>query len=142
MTATGLYTFDHSLNTTKEWLRDLQSRMRLTNEEQSLFVLRAVLQALRDRLTVEECASFAAEIPMLLQGVYYHGWKPGNKPLKIRSEEEFVALVDRHLNGRYDPHEAIRNVFAMLSNRMSAGEIRDIKEMLPESIRRLWPDSP
>lgn len=142
MTATGLYTFDHSLNTTKEWLKDLQERMDLADEEQALFVLRAVMQALRDRLTVEECAQLAAEIPMLLQGVYYHGWKPGNKPLKIRSEEEFVAMVNSHLNGRYDAHEAISHVFALLSNRLSAGEIQDIKSMLPESLRRLWPDSP
>ena len=142
MSATGLYTFDHSLNTTKEWLKDLQARMGLADEEQALFVLRGVMQALRDRLTVVECASLASEIPMLLQGVYYHGWKPGNKPLKIRTQQEFVDLVEQHLNGRYDAHEAIRNVFSLLSNRMSPGEIQDIKQMLPETLRRLWPDSP
>lgn len=142
MTATGLYTFDHSLNTTKEWLKDLQERMGLDDEEQALFVLRGVMQALRDRLTVEECAQLAAEIPMLLQGVYYHGWKPAHKPLKIRSEEEFVELVNSHLNGRYNAHDAISNVFAMLANRLSPGEIQDIKSMMPESLRRLWPDSP
>jgi uncharacterized protein (DUF2267 family) len=139
MTTTGVRTFDQSLETTKEWLQDVQEQMGLDDEQRAFRVMRAVLQALRDRLTVEEAAQFAAQLPMLLQGVYYHGWTPAGKPLKIRSREEFLDRVAEGLLREHDPEEACRTVFRVLEERMPGGEIEDVKRILPASIRDLWP---
>ena len=95
MTTTGVRTFDQSLETTREWLQEVQELMGLDDEQRAFRVMRAVLQTLRDRLTVEAAAKFAAQLPMLLQGVYYHGWTPAGKPIKIRNREEFLARVAR-----------------------------------------------
>jgi len=139
MTMTGVRTFDQSLETTRQWLRDVQEQMGLDDEQRAFRVLRAVLQTLRDRLTVEEAAQFAAQLPMLLQGVYYHGWTPTGKPLKIRSRHEFLDHVAENLMREHDPEEACRTVFRVLEERMPGGEIEDVKRILPESIRDLWP---
>jgi uncharacterized protein (DUF2267 family) len=139
MTTTGVRTFDHSLETTKEWLREVQDLMGLDDEQRAFRVLRAVLQTLRDRLTIEEAAQFAAQLPMFLQGVYYHGWTPTGKPIKIRSREEFLDRVAEGLMREHDPEEACRAVFRVLEERMPGGEIEDVKRILPEPIRDLWP---
>jgi uncharacterized protein (DUF2267 family) len=113
--------------------------MELDDEQRAFRVLRAVLQVLRDRLTVEEAAQFAAQLPMLLQGVYYHGWTPAGKPLKIRSRQEFLDRVAEGLMRQHDPEEACRTVFHVLQERMPGGEIEDVKRILPAPIRDLWP---
>jgi uncharacterized protein (DUF2267 family) len=139
MTTTGVRAFDQSLETTREWLQDLQEQMGLDDEQRAFTVMRAVLQTLRDRLTIEEAAHFAAELPMLLQGVYYHGWTPKGKPEKIRSREEFLDRVAENLMRQHDPEEACRAVFSVLERRMAPGQIEDVKSILPEPIRDLWP---
>lgn len=138
-TPTGVRTFDQSLETTREWLQAVQEQMGLDDEQRAFRVLRAVLQTLRDRLTVEEAAQFAAQLPMLLQGVYYHGWTPTGKPLKIRSRQEFLDRVAEALLRQHDPEQACRTVFRVLEERMTGGEIEDVKRILPETIRDLWP---
>lgn len=136
---TGVRTFDQSLNTTIEWLKDVQEEMSLDDEQRAFKVMRGVLHALRDRLTVEEAAEFAAQLPMLLQGVYYHGWTPRGKPEKIRHLNEFLDKVAENLMREHDPEEATRAVFRVLERRMPGGEIEDVKRILPEPIRQLWP---
>lgn len=139
MTTTGVRTFDQSLETTKEWLREVQELMGLDDEQRAFRVMRAVLQTLRDRLTIEEAAQFAAQLPMFLQGVYYHGWTPTGKPIKIRNRQEFLDRVAEGLLREHDPEEACRTVFRVLEERMPGGEIEDVKRILPEAIRDLWP---
>jgi uncharacterized protein (DUF2267 family) len=139
MTATGVRTFDASLETTREWLRDVQEQMGLDDEQRAFRVMRAVLQTLRDRLTVEEAAQFAAQLPMLLQGVYYHGWTPRGKPEKMRERGDFLNKVAENLMREHDPEEACRAVFSVIERRMAGGEVEDIKRILPEPIRDLWP---
>jgi uncharacterized protein (DUF2267 family) len=138
MTITGLRTFDHSLATTKEWLKDVQEEMGLSDMQQAFEITRAVLQTLRDRLTVEEAAHFASQLPMLLQGVYYHDWMPAGKPLKIRTRQQFFEMVAEKMMGKYPPEEATKAVLYVLERRMSPGEMEDIKSMMPSDIKELW----
>jgi uncharacterized protein (DUF2267 family) len=140
-TTTGLRTFDHSLATTQDWLKDVQQELSLADQQQAFVVTRAVLHTLRDRLTVEEAAQFAAQLPMLLQGLYYHEWKPGDKPLRIRDKDEFLGIIAERLMGRHAPEEAARAVFRVTEKRMTGGEIEDVKSILPAEIREIWPES-
>lgn len=139
MTVTGVRTFDHSLDTTRQWLVAIQERMNLDNQQEAFVVARAVLHALRDRLTIAETAQFAAQLPMLLQGVYYHEWTPRDKPERIRTRQEFVDKVAEKLMGQYDAEESARAVFTVLEEKMPGGELEDIKGILPEPIREIWP---
>jgi uncharacterized protein (DUF2267 family) len=124
---------------THEWLDDLAREGGFMHESQAYSALRSVLHALRDRLTIDEAAHLAAQLPMLVRGFYYEGWKPAATPHKERRLDDFLRAVAVSLgNANVDPEHACRAVFAFLRGRISAGEIGDIRHMLPAEIRALW----
>src|SRR6266404_5809470 len=140
MSTTGLDVFDRTLHKTNIWLKDLMELMNCQDRHEAYLALRATLHALRDRLTIEEVAQFAAQLPMLIRGFYYEGWNPTGKPLKERHREDFLSHINQEL-GPYqiDAEQAARIVFLVLANRISEGEIADIEHVLPRDIRELWP---
>jgi uncharacterized protein (DUF2267 family) len=141
MSITGLPVFDHTLHITNIWLKDVMQRLGTEDRHRAYLALRATLQALRDRLSVDEAAHLGAQLPMLVRGIYFEGWHPAGKPLKERSKEQFLAHI---LKGM--PHEpdldaegVVRAVFGLLAERVDAGEIQEVKDMLPRPVRELWP---
>jgi uncharacterized protein (DUF2267 family) len=141
MSATGLDVFDRTVHVTNNWLNDLMQALGWQDRHKAYAALRATLHALRDRLTVEEVAQLGAQLPMLIRGFYYEGWDPTGKPLRALHKEEFLAQIERQFRGdeRIDPEKVARAVFAVLENRISEGEIEDVKQVLPAEIRDLWP---
>lgn len=59
---------------TKLWIRDVMLELEWDDAPIAYHGLRAVLHALRDRLTIHEAADFASQLPMLLRGMFYEGW--------------------------------------------------------------------
>ena len=140
MTTTGLEAFDSTLQKTHMWLNDVASALSLENRHQAYLVLRAVLQALRDRLSVEEAAQLGAQLPMLLRGIYYEGWTPNGKPLKWHLAQFLAAICDSYpLCEDLDPERVARAVFKVIASRISEGEIDDVKHVLPKELSGLWP---
>ena len=133
--------FDTTIQKTNIWLKELMEEEGWEDRHKAYLALRAALHALRDRLTAEEVAQLASQLPMLVRGFYYEGWNPANKPLKIHSREEFLDYLAEGLpkDPELDPERVARAVFAVLARRISKGEIRDIKDMLPRELRDLWP---
>jgi uncharacterized protein (DUF2267 family) len=141
MGATGLDVFDTTRHKTNSWLNDLMQVLGWSDRDKAYSALKATLHALRDRLTVEEVAQFGAQLPTLIRGFYYEGWDPTGKPLRIRHKEEFLSRIEQHFRGddRIDPERVARAVFRVLAQRVSEGEIEDVKHVLPAEIQDLWP---
>src|SRR5262245_21587032 len=99
MSATGLEVFDRTLEKTNGWLHDLMQMLNWTDRHQAYVALRATLHALRDRLSIEVVAQLGAQLPMLVRGFYYEGWNPTNKPVHVRHKDQFLALIERQLQG-------------------------------------------
>ena len=137
---TGLEVFDETVHKTNAWLKEIANALDL-DRHGAYHVLRAVLHTLRDRLTVEETAQLGDQMPMLVRGIYYEAWHPAGKPEKIRSREEFLSKISGRIAMKQsiDPENAARAVFRTLEHHISAGEIRDVMQVLPEDIRALWP---
>jgi len=80
---------------------------------------------------------------MLLRGMYYEGWDPSTKPLKIRNKGKFLSLITQGY-GRaqidIDPEEAFREVVGVVARNISEGELDDVRHSLPASIQELWPE--
>ena len=77
---TGLDVFDTTVHKTHVWLNDIMQELGWEDRHKAYLGLRTTLHALRDRLTVEETAQLAAQLPMLIRGLYYEGWDPrGNR---------------------------------------------------------------
>lgn len=132
--------FNKTLLKTRGWLKDLMEELDWKEPHKAYLALRAVLHVLRDRLTVEETAHLAAQLPMLIRGFYYEGWDPSGKPLKERHQEEFLSHVKSYFKDdeKIEPERVVRAVFKVLSKHISQGEIEDVKHTLPGKLRILW----
>jgi len=132
--------FERTLSTSREWLAELARLGEFEDERQAYTVLRSVLQSLRDRLTVEEAAHLAAQLPMLVKGMYFDGWAPRKNPVPLRTRESFLETVAAGLGGPdvIDPEHASRAVFALLDRRLTDGEVRHVRDLLPQPIEDLW----
>ena len=142
MSMTGMTVFDDTIHTTNVWLKDLMERLHYEERGDAYRALRETLHALRDRLPVNAAVAFAAQLPMLVRGFYYEGWRPGGGPSDDHTAEEFVEHVAKafqRVNGERDPREIVGAVFELLDEKISAGEISNVKSCLPAKIRALWP---
>jgi uncharacterized protein (DUF2267 family) len=142
MITTGIDTFDTTVQKTNHWLRELSDLLGWQDDKPLAYrALRAVLHVLRDRLILEEAVELGAQLPMLVRGFYYEGWRPADTPTRERKREEFLARVEERL--RPDPtapEDATRAVFKLLAHRISEGELQDVRHMLPQEVRALMPE--
>lgn len=132
--------FGETMEKTHLWLVDVMKELCWKDEHKAYLALRAVLQTLRDRLTVEEAVDLAAQLPILIRGFYFEGWDPRGKPVKERHQEGFLYHVATYFNfdERVDPPEVVRAVFKVIGKHVSIGEVDDIKHTLPGELRALW----
>lgn len=140
MSSTGLEVFDKTVQTTNIWLNEIGQDLG-PDRQRCYNALRAVLFALRDRLTVDEAADLSAQLPMLIRGIFYEGFRPSTMPQRIRTQDEFLAKINEHLKNirPLGADEAARAVFRVLESNIPGGQINEVKQMLPLEIRRLFP---
>jgi uncharacterized protein (DUF2267 family) len=139
MTQDTLRVFEHTIEITHTWLNDLLERLAWRDQQRAYRALRAVLHALRDRLSVNDASHLAAQLPMLVRGFYYEGYHPGDKPLRERTRAEFLAHVKAEfLDESFDIETVTRAVMDVLAKHITPGEVDKIKKSLPEEIRSLW----
>lgn len=132
--------FGTTLQHTEEWLQALMRELGTSDPHLAYRALRATLHVLRDRLTPEEALDLAAQLPMLVRGLYFEGWVPGNTPIK-RNREQFLEKVCELVDDRdpdADAEPAVRAVFRVLAQHVSAGELGDVKQVLPRSLASLF----
>ncbi|HVJ34222.1 MAG TPA: DUF2267 domain-containing protein [Terriglobia bacterium] len=141
MSATGLPIFDKTLHETNSWLRELMDQLHTDDRQAAYLVLRATLHALRDRIGPENAVHLGAQLPTLLRGVYYEGWKMTRPASRDRSEQEFLEHVYAQFPPQLilDGERAVRAVFEVLWKKIAEGEILKIVHLLPAELRDLWP---
>ncbi len=133
---TGPDIFNKTLQDSNRWLNEVMGDLG-PDRHRAYHALRAVLHATRDRLSVKECHDLAAQLPMLLRGLYFEGFTPAGKPV----EGDFLpAVADSLRDGQpLDPAEAARAVFRLLDANVARGQVEDIKRQLPADAFDLWP---
>ena len=141
MATAEISAFQSTLQTTADWLQELNEELGRDDPQQAYRMLRAVLMALRDRMTVEEATDLGAQLPMLIRGFYYEGWNPSKTPTAERDRQSFLNRVAGNLmpNVDGDPEQVVRAVFKVIQNHVTAGEIQDVKSNLPSDVQTLWP---
>jgi len=132
-------TIERNVHKVNEWLADLAEELGTDDREMAWRVLRAHLQVLRDRLTIDEAAQLAAQLPHLLRGVMYEGFDPGHQPEKIRDRDAFLArLAERAvLPDGTDPARAATAATRVLRRHVTPGELDDVLGQLPDEIRQV-----
>ena len=140
MSAVGLESFERTVQLTHIWINELDDKVGWENKARSYRLLREVLHAIRDWLQINEAANLGAQLPMLLRGAYYDQWQPAHNPAKPRSKADFVGRIEGAFrqDPLADPEKAVSAVFDLLSAKVSAGEVEDVRQSLPSDIRALW----
>jgi uncharacterized protein (DUF2267 family) len=142
MSTAGYSVIDTTVAKTNQVLKQIEKSEGWPKEhrELSYHALRAVLHALRDRLTPKEASDFAAQLPMLIRGLFYEGWNPAKVPKKM-DKEEFIERIRQEFIYKIDQRteQLIGIVFSALKPYITKGELDDIKSVLPKDIAVLLP---
>ena len=142
MSETGYPSFKATVDKTNQVLKDIEKVYGWPTErrQQSYAGLRAVLHALRDRLPVAESADFAAQLPLLIRGLYYEGWSPSHVPVKM-DRGAFLERVRREFGFEVggSTEELVHTVLRTLRRFVTAGEWDDIAASLPRDMATLLP---
>ena len=142
MANVGYAAFSTTVEKTNQVLKAIEEAYNWPKErrEQSYGALRAVLHALRDRLTVGEAKDLGAQFPMLIRGIYYEGWNPAKMPIKM-DREEFLRRVRNEFPWEIEGsiNDLVKTVIKALRPYISEGEFEDIKSNMPKDLAALLP---
>lgn len=141
MSAQHLEVLDHTLQLTHEWIDELRDRLDWPSSRDALRLMRCVLTEIRDRIPHDEAAQLSAQMPLLIRGMFFEGWQPAKTPIADRDADTFRRAVEEKLGGvvGWRGEADIAAVFATLANRVSEGELRQVRHALPRPIRAFWP---
>lgn len=132
---------ERTVQKTHVWLHDICEELRTKDERLAYHAMRAVLHAIRDRLSIDDAAAFGAQLPLLVRGIYYEGWQPHDKPLRVRKAEEFLLLVAGNLAQdmelALEPRRALDAVFGTLQAHADPGAVDKVFRALPPDIQSL-----
>ena len=137
MVDTGLRSSNATVDETNHMLAEVEHEYGWSKERrnQSYAALRAVLHALRDRLTVDEAAQLAAQLPLPVRGIFYDGWDPSRPPMKV-TREEFLRHI--RADSRHDVEggveRLVRVVLNVLRRHITDGEWQDVKSSMPRDL--------
>jgi uncharacterized protein (DUF2267 family) len=135
MSFTGVDSLDTSISKSNAWLADIDAEFGTKDRRLAYRVLRAWMHSLRDGLSVEVAAHFAAQLPELLRGVFFDGWNPSQVPHKY-DRAEYVSRFGREAQVRdSDVAKAAGIVTSVARKHMSPGGTTHAFNHLPAAVR-------
>jgi uncharacterized protein (DUF2267 family) len=139
MTAKQLDVIDRTVEETHIWINDVADGFGTDDKQLAYRILRAFLHAVRDRITVEESAQLAAQLPLLVRGIYYEGWRPSATPQTYHDRETFLRRIadEARLDGLTEASYATDAAMTTLRRRVAEGEIDDVLAIMPAELREL-----
>jgi uncharacterized protein (DUF2267 family) len=140
VSTTGLPVFDTTVQETNLWLKAVMEGLHTDDRHLAYLALRATLHALRDRVGPENAVHLAAQLPMLLRGLYYESWRLAASQTKERTRADFLEHVRSELprGSALDPNLAARAVFGVMWEKLDLGEVGKVIDLLPEELKELW----
>lgn len=139
MSNTGIFSIDNAPQVFAGWLDELCDDLDGFDRPAAYRLLRETLHATRDFLSVDEAAHLAAQLPVLVRGVYYEGWDPSRTPVKPRGKADLMARIEARFDTSplEDPDRAVSAVFDLLRRHVSYGEFEQVQGAMRKSIREL-----
>lgn len=140
MTRTTISNFSQAAQQAQQWVNEVAGELDW-DVPRAYRLLRAVLHVLRDWLPPEEMSDLAAQLPVLVRGVFFEGWKPLDGLGRDRRKDDFIIAVRRELGfeEEIDFDLAIGAVFHLIQRHVSAGEVEQVRNSMRKALRQLWP---
>ncbi|MDJ0921910.1 MAG: DUF2267 domain-containing protein [Henriciella sp.] len=142
MSTTGLSQFDDTIHTTNVWLKEIMQACDWTDRRDAYRALRVTLHTLRDHLPVEIVAHLSAQLPLLIRGALFEGWKPSVSEIPERDLVSFLDPIQMAFDRKsgVDPEKVAKAVFDVLRKHVSEGEMNHVAQALPRHVRKLLVD--
>ncbi len=133
---------ESSIENTNLILKDIEQAFGWPKSQrnQSYCALRTVLHLLRDRMPVQESVEFSAQLPVLLRGIYFDGWKPMDVPVKL-SRDDFLIEVRQRFPYDVDAsmERLVQVVLDSLCQHLTTGQWEDVKDNMPRDLATIFP---
>ncbi len=140
--STNITSLDRAIQNTILWLKDAQDELMWEDKEKVYRSTKAVLQAVRDRLPIEEIAHLLANLPMVMKGMMMDGYDYTQKPIRMRTVDEFYSCVQDYYDSQrrdvIDVAAATRAVVTMLKRRVGEGEMNKIVASMPLELKPVF----
>jgi uncharacterized protein (DUF2267 family) len=125
-----------------EWLADLKARTLLATSNQCYSSLRAVLHEVRNHLPADVATAFGTELPPLVRGIYYEGWRPSEPPRPLASLADLTQDVMTSLSPHVIPPDTIlTDVLAVLAIRLDPVRVGPVVGRFPPLLAALWKEA-
>ncbi|MFI5615520.1 DUF2267 domain-containing protein [Amycolatopsis sp. NPDC051903] len=121
--------------TARRWLIAVAEQLGTDDHQYVYRVLRTWLHLVRDRLTVESAAHFAAQLPELLRGVYFDGWKPSRVPVRYDAATFTTRFAEDATISPRDVPTTASAISAALDSLCSPGQLDHVFTLLPAALR-------
>ncbi|WP_297107054.1 DUF2267 domain-containing protein [uncultured Devosia sp.] len=133
--------FDAAIDDGNIWLKATAEKLHLDDSRLAYPALRAALHALRDRLPPEAAVHLSAQLPMIVRGLFFEGWKMAGKPTPDNTVEEFCERLAGELPPNYqrNPKMVAEAVFDVVWQKLDPGETAKVIDHFPKGLRQLWP---
>jgi uncharacterized protein (DUF2267 family) len=129
--------FGEAIGHANEWVAAVAEQLD-DDRERGYRALRAALHVLRDRLTVEGAAHLAAQLPLIVRGIFFEGWDPSAVPDKMHADEFLERVRDEAILQTTDEaEEAVRAVMSVMWERLTPGALDHVAAQLPADLQPL-----
>lgn len=112
------------------------------DQEQAVDVLKASLQALRDRLPKIKAYHLGVRLPDSLRHAYFEGWRNGQRQTESVNKSEFLAEVKDHLHlqggDEYSLSDVVPVALHAVLKLISDNDADEVKEALPHSLMDIF----
>lgn len=135
----ALLAFTHAADEAQRWVDELGDELGW-KDNHAYGLLRAVLHALRDWMSPDEMVDLASQMPIIVRGIFFEGWRPGDTPAWDRKKQDFIDRVVLEMRGIMPVSEgAITAVFGLLTRHLDVSEIEHVRKSMNKPLRDLWP---
>lgn len=128
-----------------EFIDEVSRELNTTDTDKVGRMIRCVLRALRNRITIDDAFSLMTQLPMALKSVFVDGWKLNSEFQKLSHLDDFISEAikeDDHsawrdFSGKEDAKATIVAVFKVLTRHITPNEAEIIISVLPEDLQKL-----
>jgi len=134
-----------SIQKTDIWLKEAAKELKWRDQHKAYIAMKAVLHALRDRVTNREAVQLGAQLPTFIRGIYYEGWTLPATPVRDRTKYSFLSEIQKSFGKisvpDVDTAHVAQGILRLLARKISEGEIDDVRAVLPRTLAEFWPDN-
>jgi uncharacterized protein (DUF2267 family) len=140
--STNISSLDRAIQNAILWLKDIQDELKWDDKEKVYKATKATLQAMRDRLPIEEIVHLLANLPMVMKGMMMDSYDYQQKPVRMRTIEDFYSCVQDYYDAQrrdiINPETVTHAVIMTLQRRIGEGEISKIAANMPAELKSLF----